>query len=283
MAKYVIEKALRDGRLKPGDTIIDSTSGNTGVGVAMVAAAYNIQAVFTTSEKTSQEKVDLIKALGAEVIVTPATDDYHDPQSCYQTAIRIAREKGYFYLDQFHNPENIEAHYMTTAPEIWRQTEGRLTHIVAGIGTGGTLSGCGKYFKEHNPAVQVIAVDPVGSLFAEYIRSGDYRDAHSYLVEGIGGDMPCSTLDPTVIDDVFSVSDSDAFATARHLAKRDGVLAGGSSGAAAWAAFEVARTAGPDDVIVVIFPDSAIRYLTKCFSDRWMQEHGLLQMKKATV
>ena len=283
MAKYVIEKALREGRLKKGDTIIDNTSGNAGISMAMVAAAYGLKAILTTAEKTSQEKVDTLRALGAEVIVTPTEAAWDDPRSCYQVAKRLAAENGYFYFNQYDNPDNILAHYCLTGPEIWQQTEGKITHLVAGIGTGGTLSGIMRYLKEQNPRVKSIAVDPEGSLFAEYIKSGHEGPSHTYLVEGIGSDMITKALDPAMVDEVVTVSDEDSFKTARMLARRYGILAGGSSGSTAFAAFNLARNLTPNDVIVVIFADSALRYITKCFSDKWMVAQGFNVAEKEKV
>jgi len=274
MAAFVIEKALREGRLKRGDTIIDNTSGNAGISMAMVAAAYGLKVILTTPEKTSQEKVDTLRALGAEVIITPTEAAWDDPQSCYQVARRLAEEKGYFYFNQYDNPDNIEAHYHTTGPEIWRQTDGKITHFVAGIGTGGTLSGAARYLKEKNPAVRSIAVDPSGSLFADYIKHGTPGPTRSYLVEGIGSDMVTEALDPTMVDEVITVSDEDSFTTARLLARKYGILAGGSSGSTAHAAFTLAGSLEPGDLVVVIFADSAQRYISKCFSDIWMARHG---------
>jgi cystathionine beta-synthase len=274
MAKYVIEKALHEGRLKPGDTIIDNTSGNAGISMALVAAAYGLKAILTTPEKTSQEKVDTLRALGAEVIVTPTEAAWDDPRSCYQMAKSMAQEHGYFYFNQYDNPDNIAAHYRTTGPEIWRQTDGKITHLVAGIGTGGTLSGAAQFLKRQNPAVRSIAIDPPGSLFAHYIKSGQTCPTSTYLVEGIGSDMVTKALDPTVIDDVITVSDEDSFMTARMLARRYGLLVGGSSGAVAYAAFRLAETLAPEAMIVAIFADSGQRYITKCFSDVWMTRHG---------
>lgn len=274
IAKYIIEKALRDGSLRRGDTIVDNTSGNTGIGVAMVAAAYGLKTVFTCADKTSREKIDLLRALGAEVIVTPTEAGWDDPRSCVQVARRLAYEKGYFHFNQYDSPDNILAHYYSTGPEIWRQTDGRITHFIGGIGTGGTVSGIARFLKEQNQKVQVIAVDPPGSLFAEYIRTGKTTPTKSYLVEGIGSDMVTKALDPNVIDDVITVLDEDSFATARHLMRRFGIMAGGSSGTATFAAYDIAKRLSPDDLIVVIFPDSAYRYLSKCFSDSWMAAHG---------
>ncbi len=283
IGKYIIEKALKEGKLKKGDTIIDNTSGNTGIGVAMVAAAYGLKTIFTTAEKTSQEKIDLLRALGAEVIITPTEAAWDDPRSCYQTAKRLAEEKGYFYFNQYDNIDNPMAHYYTTGPEIWRQTDGKITHLVAGIGTGGTLSGTAQYLKEQNPEVKAIAVDPPGSLFADYIKSGKTGPTSTYLVEGIGSDMVTKSLDPAVIDDVVTVSDEDSFAIARMLTRRYGIMAGGSSGTAAYAAFGLAKNINPESIVVVIFPDSAIRYLSKCFSDRWMIKHGFKTMEAGKV
>lgn len=274
IAKYIIEKAMAEGVLKRGDTIIDNTSGNTGIGVAMVAAAYGLKTIFTTAAKTSQEKVDLLKALGSEVIITPTEAAWDDARGCYQTALRLARENGYFHFNQYDNPDNPLAHYHTTGPEIWRQTDGKITHLVAGIGTGGTLCGTARFLKEKNPKVQIIAVDPPGSLFAEYIKSGQTGPTATYFVEGIGSDMVTKALDPGVIDEVITVSDEDSFTTARMLARRHGILAGGSSGTAAYAAFRLAEKAPRENVFVVIFPDAALRYLSKCFSDNWMIEHN---------
>ncbi|MFH1701505.1 MAG: cysteine synthase family protein [Candidatus Zixiibacteriota bacterium] len=274
LAKFIIEVALKDGRLKKGDTIIDNTSGNTGVAVAMLAAAYDLKAVFTTPEKTSQEKVDLIRALGAEVIRTPTEAAWDDPRSCYQLARSLALEKGYFLFNQYDNPDNIRAHYHSTGPEIWKQTEGRITHFIGGIGTGGTVSGIGQYLKEQNSNVKIIAVDPTGSMFADYIKTGKVHESQTYLVEGIGSDKVTKALDPNVIDEVISVNDEQSFSTARMITKRFGVLAGGSSGTAVYAALNIAKDLTPNDLIVVIFADSAIRYLSKCFSDEWMISHG---------
>jgi cystathionine beta-synthase len=274
LGKYVIEKALREGQLKPGDTIIDSTSGNTGIGIALIALAYGLKVILTAPDKVSKEKIDLMRAMGAEVIITPTEAGWDDPRSCLQTARRMAREKGYFYFNQYDNPENIMAHYLTTGPEIWKQTKGRITCLIGGIGTGGTVSGAGRFLKEQNPKIKVVAVDPPGSLYAEYIRSGQTCPTSTYLVEGIGSDMVTKALDRTVIDDVVTVTDEDSFTMARMLIKRFGILAGGSSGTAAYAAFKLAPTMSPDGVVVVIFPDSAYRYLSKCFSDQWMIDHG---------
>ena len=274
IAKYIIEKAMSEGKLKKGDTVIDNTSGNTGIALAMVAAGFGLKAILTTPEKTSQEKVNTIRALGAEVIITPTEAHWDDPRSSYQVARRMAAENGYYYFNQYDNPENIMAHYHSLGPEIWRQTEGKVTHLVVGIGTGGTLSGAARYLKEQNPDIQSIAVDPSGSMFTEYIKTGRAGASRTYMVEGIGSDMVTGALDTSVIDDIITVGDDESFATARMLARRYGILAGGSSGTCAYASFKVAHSAPADAVIVTIFSDSAVRYISKCFSDRWMIDHG---------
>ncbi|MEZ5359160.1 MAG: cysteine synthase family protein [Candidatus Zixiibacteriota bacterium] len=274
LAKFVIEKNLADGTLKPGDTVIDNTSGNTGVGLAMIAAAYGLKCVLTTAEKTSNEKVDLMKALGAEVIRTPTEAHWDDPRSCYALGKRLAKENGWFHFNQYHSKDNILAHYCTTGPEIWEQTRGTITHFVGGIGTGGTVSGIAKFLKEKNPAIQVIAVDPEGSMFTDYIRKGELVEPKTYFVEGIGSDMITGALEPQYIDRVIQVSDEQSFALARKITKKYGILAGGSSGTVAYGAYKIAEELGPEHTIVMIFADSAIRYLSKCFSDDWMKQQG---------
>lgn len=283
IAHYIIKKALRDGKLKKGDTIIDNTSGNTGIGIAMVAAALGLKTIFTSPDKVSQEKIDMLRALGSVVIITPTEAAHDDPKSCYQLAKRLARENNYFYFNQYDNADNPEAHYHSTGPEIWKQTEGKITHLVGGIGTGGTLSGTARYLKEQNREIKVIAVDPPGSLFCEYINHNRTCPTSSYLVEGIGSDMITAALDPDVIDTVITVSDKDSFETARMLTREFGILAGGSSGTAAFAAFQVAEKLTSKDLVVIIFSDSAKNYLTKCFSDEWMTKHGFSTKVPAKV
>ena len=274
---------MSGGELKKGDTIIDNTSGNAGIGIAMVAAAFGLKTIFTVADKVSQEKIDMLRALGSKVIITPTEAPHDDPRSCYQLAKRMARENNYFYFNQYDNVENINAHYHTTGPEIWKQTEGKITHLVGGIGTGGTISGAARYLKEQNREIEIIAVDPLGSLFYEYIKHNRICPASSYLVEGIGSDMVTGALDPEVIDTVITVSDKDSFETARLLTREFGILAGGSSGTAAFAAFQVAENLTSNDLIVVIFCDSAKNYLTKCFSDEWMAKHGFSTKVSAKV
>ncbi len=276
MTKYVIGKAIKSGTLKIGDTVIDNTSGNTGSSIALICSYYGLKAIVTTPVKTSKEKIDLIKSFGAEVIVTPEVDDHHDPRGCYMVARRLAEEHGYFHLNQYDNPENIESHYLNTGPEIWNDTDGKITHFVAGIGTGGTFSGIAKYLKEKNPNVKTIAVDPEGSIFAEYIRNNRETAGHAYKVEGIGSDVITEALLPNLVDEVITVSDKDAFNRAREISKVEGISAGGSSGSVSVAMEQVAKGLSRNDVLVGIFADAGIRYLSKCYNDTWMRKFGYL-------
>lgn len=275
MALYIIEKAEREGLLKPGGTIVENTSGNTGMGVALVAAVRGYKAIFTMPDKMSSEKVNLLKAFGARVVITPTDVPADSPHSYYETAKRIARETPHaFYLNQYHNPDNIEAHYSTTGPEIYEQTEGRITHLVGGIGTGGTISGAGRYLKEKIPHLKVIAVDPMGSVFYNYFKDRKLIQPHVYKVEGIGEDMITGAMDFSVVDDIIQVTDQECFLTARDLARKEGLFAGGSSGGAVSGALKLARKAKPDDVIVALLPDAGGRYLSKFYNDDWMADNG---------
>ena len=279
MAAYILQKAIKEGRLKPGDTIIDNTSGNTGVAMAMVASVLGLKAILTTPEKTSKEKVDFMKSFGAEVLVTRADAAHEDPDGCYMMAVNLAREKGYFHMNQYHNQDNVEAHYLSTGPEIWQDTDHKITHFVAGIGTGGTFSGTAKFLKEKNPEIRTVAVDPVGSIFAEFIKKKRLGEPEAYKVEGIGSDCITEALHPHLVDEVLSVSDADAFETARKLSREEGISVGGSTGAAVWAARQAASNLDDKAVIVIIAPDSGSRYLSKCFNDIWMREQGFLTDK----
>lgn len=276
MTFYMIQKAMAEGRLRPGDTIVDNTSGNTGSALAMVASVLGLKAILTTPEKTSKEKIDLIKSYGAEVIVTPTTARYDAPEGFFMVARRLAREHGYFDLNQYDSQDNVESHYMSTGPEIWEDTGGKITHFVAGIGTGGTFSGAARYLKEQNPNIKAIAVDPEGSVFSEYIRNKRETAGYEYKVEGIGSDVVTKALHPELVDEVITVSDKDSFNRARLIAKAEGISGGGSSGTVAFAMEKVAAGLGPDSLIVGIFGDAGIRYLSKCYNDRWMREHGYL-------
>ncbi|MCX6834272.1 MAG: cysteine synthase family protein [candidate division Zixibacteria bacterium] len=277
LVAHVVQKALREGRLKRGDTIIDNSSGNTGVSMGMVASVAGLKAIVVTPEKTSQEKVDLIRSYGAEVIVTPTEAAHDDPEGCYMLARRLARENGYFDLDQYDSQNNVEAHYLSTGPEIWNDTDGRITHFVCGIGTGGTFSGAARYLKEQNPGIRTIAVDPEGSIFAEYIRSRKLVEGSVYKVEGIGSDVITKALHSDLVDEVITVSDRDSFDRVRLIARNEGISAGGSSGTVAVAIERVAAKLGSGSLIVGLFADGGIRYLSKFFNDRWMRQHGFLE------
>ncbi len=267
-AVAMVDVAERDGLLKPGGTIVEPTSGNTGVGLAIVAARRGYRCVFTMPDKMSQEKISLLRAYGAEVIVCPTAVAPEHPESYYSVANRLAREiPGGFQPNQYHNPANPASHVASTGPEIWRQTDGRVTHFVAGIGTGGTISGVGKALKGFSPTVQIVGADPEGSVYS----GGTGRP---YLVEGIGEDFWPTTYDGSVVDKIVMVSDRDSFLTARRVTREEGILVGGSAGTAVWAALEVARDLGPDDVVVVLIPDSGRGYLSKLYNDSWMADYG---------
>jgi cystathionine beta-synthase len=271
----MIDEAEKRGWLKPGGTIVEGTSGNTGMGLALVAAVRGYKCVFTTTDKQSKEKVDLLKALGAEVIVCPTAVEPDDPRSYYSVAKKLAREiPNSYYPNQYDNPSNPEAHYRTTGPEIWEDAEGKLTHFVCGMGTGGTISGVGKYLKEKNPKVKIIGVDPAGSLYYDFHKSGKIAKARTYVVEGIGEDFFPTTMDMQVLDDVIQVNDEECFVVARRLAKMEGVFTGGSGGGCLSATLKLAKDLGPEDYVVALLPDTGMRYLSKVYNEEWMRERG---------
>ena len=274
----MIDDAERRGLLKPGGTIIEGTSGNTGMGLALVAAVRGYKAVFTMTDKQSKEKVDLLKALGAEVIVCPTAVPPDDPRSYHSVAEKLSREiPNAYHPNQYTNPCNPEVHYGTTGPEIWEDTEGKITHFVTGMGTGGTITGVGRFLKEKNPAINIIGADPVGSLLCEFFHHGTVGKAETYKVEGIGEDFFPTTLDFSVLDDVIRVSDKESFLWARRLARMEGILAGGSAGSALAAAMQVVPSLSEMDFLVVLIPDTGNRYLSKLYDDEWMKENHYLE------
>jgi len=275
IAVHIIDKAEKEGLLKPGGTIVENTSGNTGAALAMVAAVRGYRCIFTMPDKMSKEKIDTLRAWGAEVVVTPTAVPADSPESYYETAKRIARETpNAFYVNQYHSLDNVEAHYLTTGPEIWEQTGGKIDAFVAGLGTGGTMSGTGKFLKEKNPKILNVGVDPVGSVYAEYFRTGKLPEPHTYKVEGIGEDMLCGAMDFSVLDDVRVVDDQTCFTWARRLAREEGIFAGGSSGGAVAVAVQLAKELGKGKVIVAILPDGGKSYISKFYNDDWMRANG---------
>jgi len=274
----MIDDAERRGLLKPGGTIVEGTSGNTGMGLALVAAVRGYKAVFTMTDKQSKEKVDLLKALGAEVIVCPTAVPPEDPRSYHSVAARLSREIPNAYLpNQYTNPSNPEVHYRTTGPEIWRDTEGKITHFVTGMGTGGTITGVGRFLKEKNPAIKIIGADPVGSLLYEFFHHGTVGKAETYKVEGIGEDFFPTTLDFSVLDDILQVSDKESFLWARRLARQEGIFAGGSAGTAVAAVMRIVPTLVETDVMVVLIPDTGLHYLSKVYNNEWMRDNRYLE------
>jgi cystathionine beta-synthase len=273
VAVALIEAAERDGRLRPGGTIVEPTSGNTGTGLAIAARLKGYRVIAVMPDKMSKEKIDLLRAYGAEVVVAPTAVPPESPESYYRVAERLTREiPGAFQPNQYANPANPAAHYASTGPELWEQTGGRITHLVAGVGTGGTITGTGRYLKERNPEIQVVGADPLGSIY-----SGGEENVKPYLVEGVGEDFWPQTFDPGIVDRWITVSDRDSFLMTRRLAQTEGILAGGSGGTALVAALQVAREADdPDALVAVILPDGGRSYLSKVFNDAWMTQHGFL-------
>ncbi len=279
MAAYIIERAEAEGLLKPGGVIVENTSGNTGMGAAMAAAAKGYRAIFTMPDKMSQEKIDGLRAFGAEVIITATDVPGDSPDHYVNVAKRKAAETpGSFYLDQYHSQWNIEAHEKLTAPEIWEQTDGgQIDAVVVGTGTGGTISGIGRFFKKQKSPCKIIGVDPLGSVHYSIFKTGEMSTPYVYKVEGLGEDIVCRAFDPSVVDEMYQVNDFECFTMARRLIREEGLFCGGSSGGMAHIACQLAKQWGPGKKIVAILPDSGTRYVTKYLNDEWMKMHGFME------
>ena len=279
MALQMVIDAERDGKIKPGGTIIEGTSGNTGMGLALACIAKGYKLICTLSDKQSREKMDILRAVGAEVLVCPTNVTPEDPRSYYSVAKRLAEETpNSYYINQYDNPSNTVAHYESTGPEIWKQTDGKITHFVVGVGTGGTISGVGKYLKEQNPEIQVLGIDTYGSVFKKYHETGifDESEIYPYITEGIGEDILPKNVDFDVIDHFEKVTDKEAAIMTRELARKEGIFVGNSAGAAVAGLLQLKDRFGPDDVVVVLFHDHGSRYVGKMFNDDWMRDRGFL-------
>ncbi|NCQ18065.1 MAG: pyridoxal-phosphate dependent enzyme [Ignavibacteria bacterium] len=280
----MLDDAVNRGVIKPGGTVVEATSGNTGIGLALAAAIRGFQSVFVVTDKVSSEKINYLKALGAQVIVCPNAVKHDSPDYYVNVARKIAAETpNALFMYQYANPANPKAHYETTGPEIWKQTDGKITHFVAGIGTGGTISGVGRYLKEKNPNIKIIGADPVGSILKEYKKDGKLREGVPYLVEGIGQDCIPENIDFPVIDEIINVSDFDSFSVSRALTKEEGIFCGGSTGTIAKAALEIAKDLPEDAVIVFIVCDTGERYLSKMHSEEWLKEKRLLNREMKSL
>ncbi len=279
MALKMVEDAEKNGRIKPGGTFIECTSGNTGMGIALAAAVKGYKCIFTTSDKQSKEKIDMLKAVGAEVIVCPTNVEPDDPRSYYSVAEKLSKEiPNSAWLNQYDNLSNRQAHYESTGPEIWQQTDGKITHFVVGVGTGGTVSGVAKYLKEQNPEIQVWGIDTYGSVFKKYHETGifDRKEIYPYITEGIGEDILPKNVDFSLIDHFEKVTDKDAALAARRLAKEEGLLLGYSAGSALAGLLQMKDKLKPTDVVVILFHDHGSRYIGKLYNDDWMRERGFL-------
>ncbi|MEZ4753204.1 MAG: pyridoxal-phosphate dependent enzyme [Bdellovibrionota bacterium] len=278
MAYYIVEQAEKEGLLKPGGTIVENTSGNTGLGVAMTAAVKGYRCVFTMPDKMSTEKVNMLKAYGAEVIITPTDVPGDSPEHYVNVAKRIAKDTpNSYYVNQYHNQSNIAAHYHSTGKEIWEETNGEFDVFMGGTGTGGTVSGIGRYLKEKKPEIQIIGVDPIGSVHYHLFHTGTLPTAHVYKVEGIGEDIKCDAMDFSYVDDMLQVNDKESFDMARRLVRDEGLFCGGSSGSIVHCAVKLARQLGSGKKIICVLPDSATRYITKHLADSWMKDYGFME------
>jgi cystathionine beta-synthase len=286
MAVKMVEDAEADGRLKPGGTIVEGTSGNTGMGLALAAIIKGYKLICVSTDKQSKEKFDILRAVGAEVIVCPTDVDPKDPRSYYSTSKRISEETpNSWYVNQYDNPSNAIAHYEQTGPEIWEQTDGKITHFVVGVGTGGTISGVGKYLKEKNPNIKIWGIDTYGSVFKKYHETGifDENEIYSYITEGIGEDILPENVDFSVIDGFEKVTDKDAAVYTRKMAREEGIFAGNSCGAAVKGLLQLKENFSKDDVVVVLLHDSGSRYVGKMYNDEWMRERGFLEEEILTA
>ncbi|RYE32908.1 MAG: pyridoxal-phosphate dependent enzyme [Sphingobacteriaceae bacterium] len=286
MALQMIEDAEKSGKLKPGGTIIEGTSGNTGMGLAIAAVIKGYKCIFTTTDKQSKEKVDALRAFGAEVIVCPTNVDPEDPRSYYSVSTRLEREvPNSWKPNQYDNPSNTKANYEQTGPEIWEQTEGKVTHIIVGAGTGGTISGVGKYLKEKNPNIQVLGIDTYGSVFKKYKETGifDKNEIYPYITEGIGEDFLPENVDFSVIDYFEKVTDKDAALMTREIARKEGIFAGNSAGSAVAGLMQMKDRFAAGDVVVIIFPDHGSRYMGKMYNEDWLRERGFIKNEKLTA
>ncbi len=284
IAVKIVDQAEKKGLLRPGGTIVEATSGNTGMGLAIVASVRGYRAIFVMPDKMSLEKIQALRAFGARVVVTPTNVEPDDPRSYYSVAARLAKETpNAFYANQYHNSDNPLAHYESTGPEIWNQTDGKVTTFIAGMGTGGTISGVGKYLKEKNPKIRIVGVDPEGSVYTEFKKTGKMGPAYVYKIEGIGEDFMPSTIDFQYIDEVVTVNDKEAYMCARKLARHEGIFSGSSAGAAMAGALKWAQHQKANEFPVVLIPDNGSRYLSKVYNDDWMRENSLLDEREIVV